>query len=172
MTHPLVVQLRFARSEFRRGLEGASAEDGLKYLGPMNSIGWMVGHLAWHEQQCWLVRAQQRGLLPELVQYGYGAPASTPPLDAMWKAWHTIIEAVDPYLETLTTEALEGFLMVDGKPHRESTGSMLRRITYHYWYHLGEGMAVRQMLGGSGLPDFVGNIHGEAPYVPESGLSS
>jgi len=29
----------------------------------MNSIGWDVAHLAWHEQICWLTRAQS--LTPE-----------------------------------------------------------------------------------------------------------
>ena len=46
MTQPLVVQLRFARSEFVRCLEGLTDEDGRKRLGPMNSISWMMGHLA------------------------------------------------------------------------------------------------------------------------------
>lgn len=167
MVHPLVTQLRFARSEFRRGLADVSAEAGLQRIGPMNSIGWIVGHMAWHEQFYWLVRAQNRGVLPELIQVANGAPASTPPLDTMWQAWQTVIEAVDPYLDTLTTDTLQSFMLVEGKPHRESIGSMVRRVTYHYWYHLGEGMAIRQALGQSGLPEFVGAIHAEAPYVPE-----
>jgi hypothetical protein len=167
MVHPLVTQLRFARSEFRRGLEPVSVADGAKRFEPMNSIGWIVGHMAWHEQSYWLVRAQNRGVLLELVQVANGAPASTPPLDTMWQAWQTVIEAVDPYLDGLTTESLQGFMMIDGKPRRESIGSMVRRVTYHYWYHLGEGMAIRQMLGHGKLPDFVGNIHSEAPYAPE-----
>ena len=43
MAHPLVDQLRFARSEFRRGLEGISDEDALTRLLPMNSLGWKIG---------------------------------------------------------------------------------------------------------------------------------
>jgi hypothetical protein len=37
----------------------------------------------------------------------------------------------------------------------------------HYWYHIGESMAIRQLLGHTGLPDFVGDIDGAAPYRPE-----
>jgi hypothetical protein len=40
------------------------------------------------------------------------------------------------------------------------------RTTYHYWYHLGEGLAVRQQLGHDRLPDFVGDIDGKAPWRP------
>jgi hypothetical protein len=48
-----------------------------------------------------------------------------------------------------------------------SIGTFLRRTTYHYWYHLGEALAVRQMLGHRDLPDFVGDIDSQAPYRPE-----
>ncbi len=51
MTHPLVEQHRFARSEWRRGLRGVSEADGSRHFEPSNSIGWIVGHMAWHEQR-------------------------------------------------------------------------------------------------------------------------
>ena len=51
MTHPMVTQLRFARSEFVRCLEGISDEDSRNRLLPMNCISWMVGHLAAQEQE-------------------------------------------------------------------------------------------------------------------------
>ncbi len=38
---------------------------------------------------------------------------------------------------------------------------------YHYWYHLGEAHAIRQMLGHTGLPQFVGDMGIKAPYHPE-----
>ena len=55
-------QLRFARSEFQRGFEGVSEEDSRRRFMPINSIAWIVGHLAWHEQHYWLKRAQ--GIIP------------------------------------------------------------------------------------------------------------
>jgi hypothetical protein len=134
----------------------------------MNCISWIIGHMAWHEQLNWLTRAQGQILLPDLnVLVANGAPQSTPPLDEMWQAWHTILKASDLYLESLTTETLTTFMMVNGKPARESVGTMLRRMTYHYWYHNGEAQAIRQMLGHTNLPQFVGAIGAEAPYVPE-----
>ena len=51
MTLPIVKQLRFARSEFARCLEGISDEDARKRIMPMNCISWMVGHLAAQEQE-------------------------------------------------------------------------------------------------------------------------
>ena len=44
MTHPLVTQLRFARSELMRCLEGVSDQDARRRFEPMNCISWIVGH--------------------------------------------------------------------------------------------------------------------------------
>ncbi len=167
MPHPLVVQLRFTRSEFTRALEGIPDADACKRLMPMNCISWNVGHLAWQEQRYWLTRLQGKVLLPELNEkFCYGCPAITPPLDEMLTAWRTIITAVDPFLDTLSTDALQRTILVDGQPVVYTAGSLMQRVIYHYWYHTGESLAIRQMLGHANLPDFVGNIDQEAPYQP------
>jgi hypothetical protein len=167
MTHPLVSQLRFTRSEFRRGLDGVTADEALRHFGPMNSISWIVGHMAWHEQVCWLQRAQGKVVAPEVLVCGNGQPQSTPPLDAMWAAWRTITQAADSYLDALTQDLLVTHWQVDGKPWRESIGTQMRRMTYHYWFHTGEAQAIRQMLGHVNLPSFVGDLSA-APYTPEA----
>lgn len=46
VAHPLVEQLRFTREEWLRALRGVPEEDGFRRLEPINSIGWIVGHLA------------------------------------------------------------------------------------------------------------------------------
>jgi hypothetical protein len=168
MSHPLVLQLRFTRKEFRRGLEGLSDADARKRLTPMNCISWIVGHLAWQEQRYFLYYAQSQLLLPEVDGlFAYGAPASTPILEEMWTAWDTITKAVDPWLDALTTEKLQEHVILDGKPSAYIFGSLLQRVIYHYWYHTGENMAIRQMLGHVDLPEFVGDIDREAPYRAE-----
>jgi hypothetical protein len=168
MVHPLVTQLRFARMEFVRALDGISEEEARRRVPPINSLSWMVGHLAWHERLCWLVRGQGRQEVPHLdAVAGYGAPASTPPLAEMWDAWRTVVALADPYLDGLTTGALQERPAIGGRPLEQTVGTMLLRVTYHYWFHIGESQAVRQLLGHTGLPDFVGDIQAEAPYVPE-----
>ena len=165
--HPLVTQLRFARSEFARGLEGVSEADGLRRVMPMNSIGWMVGHLANQEHRYWVVWAQGKDVAPGLHErVGYGKPASTPPLAEMRAAWRAVTAAADAYLDTLTPALLETHLARDGAPVAESVGTLLLRNLYHYWFHTGEAAAVRQMLGHRELPDFVGDMR-EAAYRPE-----
>ncbi len=168
MTHPLVDQFRFTHSEWLRGLEGISEEDGACHFGPMNSISWTVGHLACHEQRTFLQRPQNIILFPQLNElFAYGAPTNTPSLKEMLEIWHAVTDAANPYLDTLTTEILLTDLLLNGEPVGQSRGSALRRITYHYWYHIGEIQAIRQMLGHANLPEYVGNIETEAPYRPE-----
>ena len=168
MTHPLVEQLRFTRLEWLRGLEGISEEDGARHLGPMNCVSWTVGHLSWQEHRYFLERAQSRILFPELnTTYAYGAPMSTPALSDTLHIWQEVIQASAPYLDSLTTESLGSELLLQGKAVGQSVGSAMRRMTYHYWYHIGEIQAIRQMLGHSALPEYVGDIETIAPYRPE-----
>ena len=168
MQHPLVDQLRFTRSEWLRGLEGVSEADGACHFGTMNCISWTVGHLAWHEQRTFLQRPQDILLYPHLNElFAYGAPMSTPSLKEMLEIWHAVSSAADPYLDTLTSEILLSDLLLNGEPVGQSRGSALRRITYHYWYHIGEIQAIRQMLAQMSLPEYVGDIETEAPYRPE-----
>lgn len=168
MAHPRVEQLRFARSEWVRGLRGLSEEDGARRLEPMNSISWMVGHLAWHERLVWLERGQGLRVEPELDAVANGQPASTPSLAAMWAAWRRVAAMADTYLDTLTTADLVVPLPHDTRPEPPAAGSQLQRITYHYWSHIGEASAVRQILGHRRLAQFVGAIERDAPYRPEA----
>jgi len=167
MSHPRVEQLRFARAEWVRGLRGLSEADARRRLEPMNSISWMVGHLAWHERLISMERGQGLGIEPVLDAVANGAPASTPSLKAMWAAWRRVTEAADGYLDTLTTEDLLVPLPHDGRSSPPAAGSQLQRITYHYWNHIGEASAVRQILGHQRLAQFVGPIEATAPYRRE-----
>jgi uncharacterized damage-inducible protein DinB len=169
MPHPLIIQLRFARSEFKRALEGLSDTDARRRFLPMNCISWNIGHMAWQEQRYWLTRLQRLIPLPDLNELvGYGQPASTPPLAEMWEAWQTITQLADPFLDTLTTQKLQKVHYLDDQQTDYTAGTLLQRVIYHYWYHTGENAAIRQMLGHTNLPEFVGNIDDEAPYLPEN----
>lgn len=166
--HLLVTQLRFARGEFARALEGISAEEARRRVMPMNSLGWMIGHLANQEHRYWVMLAQQKNLAPDLNNLvGYGKPASTPDLEEMVRVWRMVTAAADVYLDTLTPAILQGVLLRDGKPVDENTGTLLMRNIYHYWYHTGEASAVRQVLGHEHLPEFVGDMDA-AVYHPET----
>ena len=159
MNHPLVTQLWFARAEFKRCLEGVSAEDGIRRLEPMNCISWIVGHLASQEHYLWVELAQGLNIEPDLhALVGYGAPPSTPPLEEMWAAWRRITSTADKFLVTITPDTVTNSLVQKKDRTFEDVGSSLLRNIYHYWFHTGEAHAIRQMLGHGELPQFVGDI--------------
>jgi hypothetical protein len=167
MSHPLIDQFRFTRREWLRGLAGITETEATRHCGQMNCVSWIVGHLAWHEQRYWLQFGQERILYPQLNElYAFGAPMCTPALAEMAAIWRDVTQAADSYLDTLTSVALAAELLRDGEAVGQSVGSALQRITYHYWFHTGEILAIRQMLGHQDLPEFVGDIETEAPYRP------
>lgn len=158
MADPMVALLRFTRDEWLRGLEGVTEDEGFRRFDNLNSIGWMVGHLAAHEQRLWLQFPTGQILVPAVQPCAAGQPASTPSLAAMLDGWRAITAAAEPYLDSLDPATLASRWQLDGQPFRESVGTSLQRITFHYWFHLGEMQAVRQLLGHTGLPNFVGNL--------------
>jgi DinB superfamily len=169
MPHPLVTQLRFTRSEWVRGLKAVTADEAARRFGPINPIAWMIGHLAWQEQLYWLDRAQGLTPVPEVKRFGYGKPLAVPPLDEAWAWWRAVTKATDPYLDSLAGAGLTRRWKRESS--RETPGTKLHRTTYHYWFHLGESQAVRQMLGHTKLPDFVGGF-GKNQYRPEAGATT
>jgi uncharacterized damage-inducible protein DinB len=160
----LVDQLRFTRTEWQRGLAGISAGDARRRVAPMNSLSWMIGHLAWHERLVWVERGQGLTVEPVLDVVANGAPASTPELDTMRSAWERIAGHADVVLDGLTLESLERPLAFDRRRDPPAAGTELLHVIYHYWGHIGEASAVRQLLGHQGPPEFVGDIDTLAPY--------
>ncbi len=159
MIHPLVTQLRFTRHEMVRCMQGVPAEDAIRRLPPMNCLSWIVGHLAAQEHFLWIELAQGISIAADIYQLvGYGQPASTPPLDEMWQAWHTITAKADEYLDSITMDMVNLKLAPGHEFMHEDIGTSMLRNIYHYWFHTGEAHAVRQMLGHPKLPEFVGDM--------------
>lgn len=168
MTHPLVDQLRFTRSEFQRGIRGLSEADAQRRIEPMNSIGWNVGHLAWQEQQYFVTWPSGRRPFPDIDrEFVSGGPPSTPSLERVLDAWRAITTGADPWLDGLTTDDLERYVISGGRPLQRRYGDLLQRVIYHYWFHTGENAAIRQALGHTKLPQFVGSIDSKAPFRPD-----
>ena len=151
-------QLRFSRSEFQRGFMGVNEADSRRRFMPINSIAWIVGHLAWHEQHYWLKRAQGIIPFPKLDEVtAFGKPPADVALKEMVDLWEAVIKASEDYLITLTHDDYLKKLIVNGKELSANIGTMMMRVRYHYWYHTGEMQAIRQLLGHQDLPSYIGS---------------
>ncbi len=157
--HYLVTQLDFARAEFQRVMQDVSPQEGTRVLPPFNSLGFIVAHMAVHEHTMWILMGQQRKLYSGIgARFGSGAETSTPDWDEVWTIWHHVIQEADHYLVTLTDDMMDTFLTFRDQPREESLGHTLLRVINHYWFHIGEAHGLRQALGHTDIPDFVGDI--------------
>jgi uncharacterized damage-inducible protein DinB len=165
--HPLVDQLHFARKSFMDCLASVPDEDAKKRINQMNCLSWTIGHLANQEHRYWIEAAQGTILFPDLNNLvGYGKPASTPDKADMLTTWQDVTAKADEYLNTLTSEILETKFVIPDRTFQETIGTMLLRNIYHYWYHTGEARTIRELLGHTNLPEYVGDMS-EAFYRME-----
>ena len=98
----MVRQLRFARSELMRCLEGLSARR-CRAAGAADELHQLDGRSPGQPGTALLLDFPGREILaPGLVDLvGTGRPASTPPLDEMLAVWQGVTHAADAYLDTL-----------------------------------------------------------------------
>ena len=163
--YPLVEQLRFTRSEFQRAIKTVDQVGAQKRFLPMNSISWNVGHLAWQEQRYFVTYPTGATPYPEIARsFAVGAPGSTPELETVLTAWREITSAADEWLNQATSKELASRVLSRGREISYIYGNLVQRVIYHYWYHLGENLAIRQLLGERNLPQFVGNLDERAPF--------
>jgi uncharacterized damage-inducible protein DinB len=170
MPHPLILQLRFTRSEFARAVKGVTEEEAIRRPHGINAIGWAVAHLTWQEQKYFLHYGQGEMPFPEVDRrYRPGAPASTPALDDALRVWRDVTGRTDPWLDALDVAAMAApYRKRDGSDGARIVGDLVQRVIYHYWFHLGQVVAVRRLLGHDQVPQFVGNIDQQASYVAEA----
>jgi hypothetical protein len=158
--HLLVDMQHLTRKEFLRGLQGLSDEDARRRVEPMNSISWIIGHMACQERAFFVAWPQGRAAEPEYMAFGYGSPASQPTLEEVTALWRTASEAADELLHAVDEERLRQLVVPpDLDVERENLGTRIVRNIFHYWSHIGEISAIRQVLGHTSPPQFV-NVHG------------
>jgi DinB family protein len=149
-------------SEFRRGLEGLTAEEARvrhrKADGStMNAISWIVAHVAaqWDNAQAYAL-GREAGLLRPASD---GTP---PPFD-------DALVRFDAATGWLGWIAATGDMRMSRR-HEErpyTAGTFLLRAVMHTWFHCGEINAIRQLLGHPEIA-FVGPFEeGELEWVAE-----
>ncbi len=148
-------------AEFRRGLEGLTAEEALvrhpKADGStMNAVSWIVAHIAahWDSAQAYAMGREAAPLQP-------AADGTPPPYeDALvrlematgWLGW--IAAAGDMRMSR----------QHEGRQH--TPGTFLLRAVMHTWFHCGEINSIRQLLGHPEIA-FVGPFDGKLAWVAE-----
>ncbi|MQA00755.1 MAG: hypothetical protein GEU80_15765 [Dehalococcoidia bacterium] len=155
----------FAIDEFRRGLEGVTADEGVwraeKADGTqMNAISWSVQHIGahWHNVG--------------LAVQGLPFENRNPPRDGTPPEYAAALALFDEATRDLGwLERADDAAMLRTPPElrSENVSHFLARATLHTWFHAGEVNAVRQLLGHPEIR-FVGDLGGRLGWVPEDGI--
>jgi len=156
--HHLVRYLQHARRELRRAVDGMTAADLERRVGGINSVAWMVGHLAAQEQGYWLT-SRGEPQLADLDAYRRGRPDTPPAFEGLFAAWESITAAADGWLVGLSAQDLRSHLPGRRLFEQENIGTLLTRTSGHYYLHIGQITAVRRLLDAS-VPPFVGSQEG------------
>ncbi|MEZ4502847.1 MAG: DinB family protein [Dehalococcoidia bacterium] len=164
--------VEFTIEEFRRGLEGLTAEEAVvrhpKADGTsMNAASWIVAHVT---GQWATARALVGG--GERLAEQPGRDGTPPP----WPETRATFDAVTGDLgwlegsidDTMSTPSprLEAIWGSGAAP-----GDYLMRAVLHTWFHMGEINGIRQLLGHPEIA-FVGSFEGRLRWVAEAGIEA
>ena len=113
----------------------------------LNAGSFIVAHVANREDLLWNLGTRGRTRDPwlEAANVSPGAPRSVPDWDDARESLDRTIEAVTPYLESLTPADLAGTLTYRGNEH--PVGAQLARSAAHVFYHAGELQALGSLAG-------------------------
>ena len=144
--HTLVDMLNISRKEFSRNLKGLTDPDARKRIEPMNCMSWIIAHVANQYHTFFVEWAQGKERDERYLPYGFGSPASQPPLEEAMTLWNDACQRADVWLQTATDEDMKA-LPVTASPETENMGALTVRCIFHTWCHLGEISSIRQILG-------------------------
>jgi len=162
MAHHLVRYVWHVRRELERALDGISEEDLNKEVHGLNSIAWMIGHLANQEQAYWLLFRNEELIDKNLRHYNNKVEEGKD-FAELFELWKTITNRSNAWLETATTSDLENTF----EKAKENTGSLMTRVIGHYYFHIGQIATIRKLLGYD-VPGFVGSQEGAYYSVEKS----
>ncbi len=146
------------RRELRRAVEGMTESDLEKRVGGMNSVAWMIAHLAAQEQSYWL-ESRALPVVADLSFLRKKDESATPNFAAMWAVWEDVIKQSDSYLLSLTETDLKHHFTTRKSFEIENIGSLLTRVIGHYYLHIGQITVIRKLLDYD-VPAFVGSQEG------------
>ena len=141
--HPLVQMVKLTRQEFLRGLRGLSDEDARKRIEPMNCISWIIGHVANQQHACFVAWPRGEDVASRYRPFGFGSPASQPPLDEVMALWRDSCDAADRWLDVSDEEAMQERFVPRELMEDENAGTLVVRHLFHTWSHIGEISAIR-----------------------------
>lgn len=145
----LVPMLLDGLDEVRRVADALPVPARVGAFARLNAGSFIVAHVSNREDLVWnLGMRGTRDPWLEAANVGPGGPRSVPNWDDARESLDRTIDAITPYLESLTPADLAGTIMYRGNEH--PLGAQLARSAAHVFYHAGELQALGSLAG---MPD-------------------
>lgn len=146
-TISLVPLLLDGLEEVRRVADALPVPARVGAFARLNAGSFIVAHVADREDLLWNVaaRGRTRDARLDAANTRAGAPRSVPEWDGAREALDRTIEAITPYLESLT--AVDLARMIEHRGAQHPAGAQVAKSAAHVFYHAGELQALGSLAG-------------------------
>ena len=142
----IIDQYKITNNQVLNYINDISDEESKAIFAPLNCISWTLGHLSRYNNLAFAARAKGEQIPEEFRDFENGSPHSQKDLSYVKGLWEKTLNDTDKFLDNLKEEDLKRILNNDSYDV-DNLGTVMTRMIFHSWNHLGEIASVRQLLG-------------------------
>ncbi|MBA30388.1 MAG: hypothetical protein CL905_00875 [Dehalococcoidia bacterium] len=142
----IIDQYRITNNQVLNYIDDVTDEESKLIFEPLNCISWTLGHLARYNNLTFAARSRGVEIPNEFKDFENGAPHSQKDLSYVKGLWHKTLSDTEKFLDGLNENDLVKVLDNDSY-NVDNLGTVMTRMIFHSWNHLGEIASVRQLIG-------------------------
>tara|TARA_B100000315_G_C14425783_1_gene517763 strand:+ start:155 stop:640 length:486 start_codon:yes stop_codon:yes gene_type:complete len=142
----IIEQYKITNNQVLNYINDISDEESKAIFAPLNCISWTLGHLSRYNNLTFAARDKGEQIPEKFRDFENGSPHSQKDLSYVKGLWEKTLNDTDKFLDNLKEEDLKRILNNDSYDV-DNLGTVMTRMIFHSWNHLGEIASVRQLLG-------------------------
>lgn len=142
----IIDQYKITNNQVLNYINDISDEESKAIFTPLNCISWTLGHLSRYNNLAFAARDKGEEIPEKFRDFENGSPHSQKDLSYVKGLWEQTLNDTDKFLDNLKEEDLKRILNNDSYDV-DNLGTVMTRMIFHSWNHLGEIASVRQLLG-------------------------
>ena len=142
----IIDQYKITNNQVLNYINDISDEESKAIFAPLNCISWTLGHLSRYNNLTFATRDKGEQIPEKFRDFENGSPHSQKDLSYVKGLWEKTLNDTDKFLDNLKEEDLKRILNNDSYDV-DNLGTVMTRMIFHSWNHLGEIASVRQLLG-------------------------
>ena len=142
----IIEQYKITNNQVLNYINDISDEESKAIFTPLNCISWTLGHLSRYNNLTFAARLKGEQIPEKFRDFENGSPHSQKDLSYVKGLWQQTLNDTDKFLDNIKEEDLNRVLNNDSYDI-DNLGTVMTRMIFHSWNHLGEIASVRQLLG-------------------------